>query len=120
MSSRSKAALLVAIVTAVLGLTGAMAAQQDGRAIFRGKGNCFVCHGQDGKGTALAPNLTDATWLQVDGSAEAIVGLVKTGVAKPKKHPAPMPPMGGAKLSEAEVQAVAAYVHSLSAAAAQS
>lgn len=120
MSRRSKAAVLVAVATAVLGWTGTVPAQQDGRAIFRGKGNCFVCHGQDGKGTPLAPNLTDATWLHVDGSAEAIVGLVKTGVPKPKKHPAPMPPMGGAKLNDAELQAVAAYVHSLSVIAAPS
>jgi mono/diheme cytochrome c family protein len=63
----------------------------------------------------LAPDLTDAAWLNIDGSVEAIVRLVKEGVAQPKEHPAPMPPMGGAQLTDAEVQAVAAYVKSLSA-----
>lgn len=87
---------------------------EDGRKIFAGKGTCFVCHGADAKGTPLAPNLTDAEWLNVDGSRAGIADLVKTGVPKPKKHPAPMPPMGGASLKPDEVQAVAAYVWSLS------
>ena len=33
----------------------------------------------------------------------------------PKNAPAPMPARGGAQLTDAEVEAVAAYVHSLSA-----
>ena len=33
---------------------------------------------------------------------------------KPKKFQTPMPPMGGSRLSEDQVQAVAAYVYSLS------
>jgi cbb3-type cytochrome c oxidase subunit III len=85
-----------------------------GRAVFTGKGNCQVCHGPDAKGTPLAPDLTDAEWLNIDGKLESIVKVVKEGVAAPKKHPAPMPPMGGAQLSDTEVQNVAAYVFSLS------
>ena len=37
-----------------------------------------------------------------------------TGVPKPKEHPAPMPPKGGAPLTDDQVKAVAAYVYSLS------
>ena len=85
-----------------------------GRALFVGPGNCQMCHGANAKGTPLAPDLTDATWLNVDGSYAAIAGLVRTGVAKPKKFPAPMPPMGGASLAPAQVCALAAYVYSLS------
>jgi mono/diheme cytochrome c family protein len=92
-----------------------MAQDTLGKTVFLGKGTCSACHGVEGKGSMLAPDLTDAAWLNIDGSVEAIVRLVKEGVAQPKEHPAPMPPMGGAQLTDAEVQAVAAYVKSLSA-----
>lgn len=82
-----------------------------GKKIFLGKGNCATCHGQDLKGGPLGPNLTDGEWLNIDGSQAAIEKTVKQGVMQPKKHPAPMPPMGGAKLNEKEVQAVAEFVH---------
>ena len=85
-----------------------------GRAVFSGAGNCFACHGANAKGTTLAPNLTDALWLNIDGSYGSIVGLIRTGVPKPKQHAAPMPPLGGAALSPPQVCAVAAYVYSLS------
>jgi mono/diheme cytochrome c family protein len=39
---------------------------------------------------------------------------VKEGVPTPKAHPTPMPPMGGAQLSEDQVRAVATYIFSLS------
>jgi mono/diheme cytochrome c family protein len=87
--------------------------QQAGRSVFEGKGNCATCHGKDGKGTPLGPDLTDGEWLNVPaGTPEAIAALVRTGVAQPKKHPAPMPPMGGARLRPAEIDAVAQYVAS--------
>lgn len=86
----------------------------EGKAIFTGKGNCFACHGPDAKGTPLAPDLTDTKWINIDGSLASIVQLVKTGVPQPKEHPAPMPAMGGATLTDKEVQAVASYVYSLS------
>ncbi|HVA58061.1 MAG TPA: c-type cytochrome [Gemmatimonadaceae bacterium] len=84
-----------------------------GRAVFSGSGTCFACHGPNAKGTALAPNLTDPQWLNIDGSYASIVGLVRTGVPKPKQHAAPMPALGGATLTGAQVCAVAAYVYSL-------
>ena len=74
---------------------------------------CVSCHGQDAKGTQLAPNLTDSEWLNINGTYDEIQKLVKTGVPQPKKAPAPMPPMGGAQLSDDQVKAVAAYVWSL-------
>lgn len=92
------------------------ALEQDttGETIFKAKGMCHVCHGADAKGTPLAPDLTDDEWLNIDGSVEGIVEIVTNGVPEPKEHPAPMPPLGGADLSEAEVQSVAEYVKSLS------
>jgi mono/diheme cytochrome c family protein len=78
-----------------------------------GGGTCYVCHGQDAKGSAVGPNLTDGEWINTDGSLEGIVKTIKSGVPTPKKAPAPMPPMGGATLTDEQVQAVAAYEYSL-------
>lgn len=86
---------------------------EQGRKVFNGPGNCYSCHGPKAKGTPLAPDLTDQKWLQIDGSYPGIVSLIRTGVPKPKEHPAPMLPMGGAQLSDAQVCAVGAYVFTL-------
>ncbi len=87
---------------------------KQGRAIFSGPGLCHSCHGPDAKGTALAPDLTDDSWLDIDGSYASIAKLVTTGVPSPKQHPAPMPPKGGSSISADQVCQVAAYVYSLS------
>lgn len=84
-----------------------------GRKIFTGTGNCYACHGSDAHGTAVAPNLTDTTWLNIDGSYAGIAGLVRSGVPQPKHFPTPMPPGGGAQLDQGQLCAVAAYVYSL-------
>ena len=87
-----------------------------GDSIFHGQaggGTCHVCHGQDAKGSAVGANLTDAEWLHNDGTLAGITGTINSGVPKPTKAPAPMPPMGGAALTPDQVKAVATYVHSL-------
>ena len=95
------------------GATPEMVAQ--GQQVFTGKGICYSCHGQDATGTPLAPNLTDSEWLNItDPSWTNIQQIVRNGVPTPKEHPSPMPPMGGAQLSDQEIQQVAAYVYSLS------
>jgi mono/diheme cytochrome c family protein len=88
-----------------------------GDSIFHGLvggGTCSACHGQDAKGTAVAPDLTDQQWINGDGSYDFMVRTVTDGVPKPKQHPAPMPPKGGAPLTDEQVKAVAAYEYSLS------
>ncbi len=87
-----------------------------GRAVFLGKGNCAICHGQAGTGSQIAPDLTDDVWLHLSApiDAEAIEGVIRSGVLQPKLHSGVMPPMGGAQLSEEELKAVAAYVYALS------
>ena len=89
-----------------------------GDSIFHGKVGgalCFVCHGPAGKGVAgLGPNLTDKEWVNGDGTLAFIERVVTEGVAKPKRMPAPMPPKGGGQLTESQIKAAAAYVHSLS------
>lgn len=92
---------------------------QQGREIFHGQGICFTCHGQEGQGSALAPAMNDGTWLWVTGDGdqmEQIETIIRTGVSQPKEYPAPMPPMGGASLSEDQLRSVAAYVYSLNSA----
>ena len=84
-----------------------------GQQIFTSTGNCYTCHGPDAKGTQLAPNLTDAEWINIDGTFAAIQQNVRTGVPQPKQHPAPMPAMGGATLTDDQVRQVSAYVWSL-------
>ena len=89
-----------------------------GDSIFRGKaagGLCYTCHQLNAKGLpGLAPDLTDDKWIHGDGSYDFIVSTVTKGVPKPKQAMAPMPPKGGATLSDEQVHAVAAYVYSLS------
>ncbi len=84
-----------------------------GQALFTGAGLCSTCHGTDANGTPLAPSLRDDTWLNIDGSYDAIVNLVMTGVPQPKEHPAPMPAKGGSQITDEQVRQVAAYVISL-------
>lgn len=89
-----------------------------GQQIFTGQGICFTCHGMDGKGTQLGPDLTSGNWLWVNAAQGDILGqvqtVIKNGVPQPKQYPAPMPPMGGAQLSDEQVRDVAAYVVSIS------
>lgn len=87
-----------------------------GQQVFQGEGICYTCHGQNGVGTALAPNLTDDEWLWVEPGQDPqtqIATIIRTGVSAPKEHPAPMPPMGGVQLSEDQIQALTAYILSL-------
>ena len=86
-----------------------------GREAFSGAG-CGACHGPDGTGGQLAPDLTDGQWLHVSGpDLEELAGVIRNGVAQPVEHPAPMPAMGGANLTDEQIEAMAAYVASLSA-----
>jgi mono/diheme cytochrome c family protein len=85
-----------------------------GQQLYRGQGNCFTCHGMNAEGTQLAPALRDQDWIQIDGSFESIVTVIRTGVATPQQYPAPMPAMGGAQLSEDQMRAIAAYVYAIS------
>jgi len=93
------------------GVTPAMVGE--GETIFSGAGLCHTCHMAGGTGGTLAPDLTDDEWINIDGSYDAIVNLVNTGVPEPKQHAGPMLPKGGSSISEDQVKAVAAYVWTL-------
>ncbi|MBV1866748.1 MAG: cytochrome-c oxidase, cbb3-type subunit III [Marinosulfonomonas sp.] len=96
------------VVNHVLSLTG-----QDHDAGLAAAGavvfeeNCASCHMEDGSGDRDqgAPNLTDAIWLY-GGDAETITATVTNGRFG-------VMPAWGPRLSDAQVNAVAAYVHQL-------
>lgn len=83
-------------------------------------GSCQRCHGKGGVGAQNAPALNDEKWLQLkDGSFEEIVKIITEGVPqtaiKDPAHRFGMRARGGPmNLSDAQVEAVAAYVWSLS------
>ena len=73
--------------------------------------NCVACHMEDGTGDRAqgAPNLTDAVWLYTDNGqpTEArIRQIIHDG-------PFGVMPAWSQRLSEADIRAVASYVHSL-------
>lgn len=85
-----------------------------GRELFTGQGGCQACHGPDAGGSQLGPNLKDAEWLHLAGpDPAAIAEVIRSGVAEPAQYPAPMPAMGGASLTDDQIQALAAYIASI-------
>jgi len=79
-----------------------------------GAAACTGCHGANATGTPLGPDLTKPKWMWSDGSFAGILKVISQGVPKPKQYRSPMPPMGGAQLSDTQASALAAYVWALS------
>ena len=96
------------------GMTQEMIAE--GQSLFRGAGICAACHGPEGKGVPnLGANLTDDEWIHSDGSWSGIVETIMKGVASDKSSTGSvMQRKGGSGLSDEQIEAVAAYVWSLS------
>ena len=94
------------------GVTAAMI--ETGKGLYHAAALCANCHGQNGEGSGIAPNLADKTWLHSDGSFAAIEKTVTDGVPAPKESMIPMLPKGGSGITADQVKAVAAYVWSLS------
>lgn len=94
---------------------GSGAAAIEGKTLFVQSG-CTACHGPTAAGTPIGPDLTDATWLNIQTpvTLEKIVAVVRSGVAQPVQFPAPMPPMGGASLDDNALRAISAFIFSLS------
>lgn len=79
----------------------------------QGSAACTGCHGSDGRGSAQGPDLTSGHYLWGDGSPAAIEKVIRSGVPAPQRFREPMPAMGGAELSEAQLRSLAAYVWAL-------
>ena len=85
-----------------------------GDSVYHGAGNCYACHGSKGEGL-VGPSLIDVEWIHSKGTPEEIAAQVTKGIPKEQsKSGIPMPPKGGSTISDEDVKAVAAYVHSLS------
>lgn len=101
---------IVQVVNYVMTLSGG--APADAAAATAGEevylDNCAACHGDAGNGDTFqgAPALNDAIWLY-GGDYDTLYETVYNS------RYGQMPAMGGADLTEAEIRAVAAYVHSL-------
>lgn len=77
--------------------------------------NCAACHGNDGRGRANYPDLTDDDWLW-GGGPELIEQTMRVGIntQHPDSRIAQMPSFGRDEMLEREqVRSVAAYVYSL-------
>jgi glucose/arabinose dehydrogenase/mono/diheme cytochrome c family protein len=97
------------------GATGEQVALGD--RIFHGQaagGTCSGCHGSDARGGPQAPSLVSGHFFMGDGSLGAITATITDGVPRPHDYEVPMPPKGGAPLTNADVAAVAAYVWAIS------
>lgn len=90
------------------------AEEVSGRAVF--SANCATCHGENGEGNGPAAvglepppaDLTDGRWVTGDGSLEAIENTIENG------SPGTAMIAWKGTLSEAQIDAVARYVKSLS------
>lgn len=102
-------------ITLPAGATRAMVTL--GNRIYHGQvvgATCNACHGENGKGSPLGPDLTGKNWLWSDGSYEGIAKTISSGVMQPKHYRGAMPALGGVELTNDQVLALAAYVWTLS------
>jgi glucose/arabinose dehydrogenase/cytochrome c5 len=86
---------------------------QQGATIYRGS-TCVGCHGDGGQGSPLGPALNTSHWIWGNGSLASIKKIISDGVPQPKQFRSPMPPKGGAQLTDRQLSALAAYIWSLS------
>ena len=117
---RAPAALLILALAAVRP-SSAQATPADstalrlaqGKRLFEGKGLCFSCHGTQGEGV-LGPTTRLAegkVWLHTKGTLPEIVALIKQGIESEKSQSGTaMPSRGGSRMTDAEVELVAAYI----------
>jgi cytochrome c oxidase cbb3-type subunit III len=88
----------------LVALTDATAIDE-GKTIFKAM-NCFACHGMNGEGNAIGPNLTDEFWLH-GCDFQSVFNTIKNGV------PAKGMTAFKAQMSDEKIQKVASYVLSL-------
>ncbi|MES2522671.1 MAG: cytochrome c [Gemmatimonadota bacterium] len=109
MAAAAKPALPAAVTPANVAL---------GDSLFN-SGGCQRCHGQKGVGAPNGPALDGQKWVQLQtGSFEEIVGIITTGVPAtaikdPTRKNAMRPRGGNMQLTDPQIQAVAAYVYTL-------
>jgi cytochrome c oxidase cbb3-type subunit 3 len=78
---------------------------EEGKVVYN-EMNCFACHGMNGEGNAIGPNMTDNYWLH-GCSFQEVFNVIKNGV--PAKG---MTAFKG-QISDEKIQKVTSYVISL-------
>lgn len=81
---------------------------QEGRPLF--SATCARCHGGDLKGSPYGPPLLDAAYRPAHHSDAAFENAVRHGVKPHHWNFGPMPPIGTAEVSDAQLRAIIAYV----------
>ena len=85
-----------------------------GRTLFHGSANCNACHGDNARGTRTAHALDGVIWRHGPGTYEWLVQQIKAGVASHASWTgASMPMRGWSMMPDHDVDAVAAYVWSI-------
>ena len=86
-----------------------------GEALYSEQG-CATCHGRDAKGVpGLTGDLTDGVWNFCEGGTfETLVAVIEEGLTPDRTGGIPMPAAAAKDLSGEEVEALAAYMWSLS------
>jgi mono/diheme cytochrome c family protein len=88
---------------------------QEGLRLYHGKGACAVCHGDLGVGTVEGPLLVSGQWQRGPGTYEWLRHITRhAGWGATTRAGDPQPMRGPTVLDTAEVNAVAAYVWSIS------
>ena len=77
----------------------------EGKSIYNSM-TCFACHGMNGEGNAIGPNLTDNTWIS-GCDFTSVFNMIKNG------NPAKGMTAFRTQLSDAKIQQVSSYVLSL-------
>lgn len=95
------------------GVTAEMIAT--GKELYQSAG-CVVCHGADGAGKpGMSSSLSDGEWKFAEGGAyPALVKVVTDGLTPAQTGRVPMPTAAAKKLTQPQVEALAAYVWTLS------
>jgi cytochrome c oxidase cbb3-type subunit 3 len=99
---------LVAFLVRTGGRAADMPAAERGEKLFKTRGGCWDCHGEDARGDNAvgAPDLTDSVWLFGEGGPGDLFRSIADG------HQGVCPAFVG-RLSAAEILEVAVYVRSL-------
>jgi len=78
---------------------------EEGKTIYNNM-NCFACHGMNGEGNAIGPNLTDEFWLS-GCDFQSVFNIIKNG------NPAKGMTAFKGQISDEDIQKVASYVVSI-------
>jgi mono/diheme cytochrome c family protein len=97
------------LILALFAFSGTVMAA-DGALLYASK--CQFCHGANGAGAAMGPKLTSNDFIK--GDATAIKNIISSGIAMDaKKYPNFMMGMPKVALSDAELDAIVAYLKGL-------